>query len=99
MHAFQSTDRHSAKHHCHPVQFEAISSATLSYDHSRSHACQQCVQTTMPIFFGEEWRIGDCKIGAGQGQARVRQQQQSEARTEQDRCYTAAQDLREVESL
>ena len=33
------------------------------------------------MFFCKEWRIGDCKISAGQGQARARQQLQSEART------------------
>ena len=43
----------------------------------------------------EERRIGDCEIAAEQRrQARVRQQ--SEARTEQDRCYTAAQYLGEA---
>ena len=55
-----------------------------------------CRWTAGRVVACEERRIGDGKIGAGQGQARV--PQQSEARTEQDRCYTAAQYLREAES-
>ena len=43
---------------------------------------------------GEERRIGDYKIGAGQEQARVRQSLDSLA--EQDRCYTSPVNMRKA---